>query len=586
MLFKDFAEKLALMETTESRLKIRDFIFDLFSALKPEERKYATYLILSRINPPYLNKELNIGHSIIIQAISKSFGIDVTEIEKKHQSLGDLGLVAEFFSEKRKQKSLFSKQVELLEVYNKLKSFSETIGKSSVDSKINNIAYLYNNTSPQETKYLTKLIVKTLRLNFGSQTLIDALALKAMLEKGYKTYDENMSLYKELKEKIEFKQAICNDIGEVVAKIWNKGIKAIDKIKVNVGIPIMSSLGERENSPEAIIKRLGHCIVEGKYDGFRTQVHKDKKINMFSRRSEEITNYFPELVDCFKKTKSEFILDAEAIGYNAKTKKYLNFQETIKRKRKYLIKETAERIPVKLVAFDVLYYNGKEVLTQPLKERRKLLEKIIKEINNENVISTEAIYTDDPKELKKFFDKCLDQGLEGIFAKNLEKPYMAGQRDFAWIKLKKNYTEGKLDSFDLCVMGYFYGKGKNKTMPSSLLCGTYDSETNTYYAIAKVGSGLTEENMGFFKKEFENISVFKKPFSYNTDLEPDVYVLPKLVIEVLADEITNSPLYKGKKGYSLRFPRFISLREDKLPEDTTTIEEIEDIYYLQTKKSK
>jgi len=528
-----------------------------------------------------MNKELNIGQSTIISAISKSFGLQKKDIEKKHLQLGDLGETAEFFAKKRKQRSIFKKKISLLDVYNTLRKLVETTGKSSVKNKINLIVSLYNNTSPDDAKYITKLILKTLRLNLGTQTIIEACALKVMRDRNYKTYDENLPEYKKIKETIDFKQAINNDLGLIVLKIWKEGFKSLDKIKAKPGVPIKSALGEREKSAEAIIKRLGYCIVEGKYDGFRTQIHKGKNIiKMFSRRGEDSTHYFPEFIPILKNIKHEFILDSEAIGYDTKTKKFLSFQETIRRKRKYNIKEISKKIPVKLMVFDILYLDGKETLLLPLEERRKLLENLLKEINNENIAQTISIKTDKPKELKSFFDKCLRFGLEGIMAKDLKKPYTPGSRDFAWIKLKKNYLFGLADTVDVAIVGYFYGKGKNKNMPSSLLCAIYDENKNVYNVITKVGSGLTEDTMKFFKKEFKDLET-KKPENYNTNLKPDRFVKPKFVIEIIVDEISKSPLYKFTKGFSFRFPRVVRIREDKSPEETTSIEEIEELYNLQ-----
>ncbi len=583
MQFSEFSEKLSLLETTESRLKIRDYIFELYLSLDPNERKFTTYLLQSRIFPAYENKELNVGQSIIVQSISKTFGHTIKEIEKHHLSSGDLGKTAEYFSEIRSQKSLFSKKISLKEVYNTLKQLVETTGKNSTDIKVNLISSLYNNGSPLESKYITKIILKTLRLNLGIQTIIEACALKVMKDKGYNLHDENMQEYKKIKEIIDLKQSISNDLGLVVSLIFNSNLDALNEIKITPGIPIKSALGEREKSPEAIIDRLGYCMVEGKYDGFRTQLHKlNSKINMYSRRGEDSTNYFPEFLPILKNINHDFILDCEAIGYDVDSKKFLSFQETIKRKRKYDIKEMSEKIPVKLIAFDILYLDGKETLHLPLEERRKILEKLIVEINNYNIQTSIAIKTDKPKELKSFFDKCLELSLEGIMAKDLKKSYVPGSRDFGWIKLKKNYLDGQADSFDVVIVGYFYGQGKNKNMPSSLLCAVYDEELNEYNVIAKVGSGLTEDQMKLFKEEFEKIKI-NKPENVNTNLVADIYVEPKFVIEIICDEITKSPLYKSTKGYSFRFPRFIKIREDKSPQDTTNIIEIEEMYFLQHK---
>lgn len=581
MQFIDFSKHLNKLETTESRLLIRDYIYKLYSNLNKDEIKIATYLLLSRINLAYDNKEMNIGHSLIISAISKSFGIPEIQIKKTHLKNGDLGITAELFAKERKQKFIFSKKLNLTDVYNTLKKISNTTGKNSSSMKIDLISSLYNNSTELETKYITKLILKTLRLNLGIHTIIESLALKIMKDKNYNNYDENMHEYKKIKENIDLKQSINNDLGYIAELIWTKGYDAINEIKIKPGIPIKSALCEREKSSDAIINRLGYCIVEGKYDGFRTQIHKDKKVEMFSRRSENITNYFPEFLEILNKNKHSFILDSEAIGYDNKKKKFLSFQETIKRKRKYNIKEISKDIPIKLIVFDILYLDNKEIFCLPLKERRKILENLIKEINDENIVLSENIYTDNKNDLQMFFESCLNKNLEGVIAKDLTKPYVPGSRDFSWIKLKKNYLDGVADTLDVCVIGFFFGNGKNKNLPSSLLCAIYDSELNTYNAIAKVGSGLTEEIMKDLKEKFKDLELNEKPLNYNSDLTPNKYLEPKIIIEIIVDEITKSQVYKNTKNLSFRFPRFIRIREDKDSQDTTTLEEIDELYNLQ-----
>ena len=580
MLFKEFVKILNKIDPITERTKIREIIKDLY-LIDKQEADIITYLLNSTIFKSYEGIELNVGQNILEEAIAKAYGYTKTQIKKHHLLSGDLGKTAEFFAEKRKQKSLFLKQLDIKEVYNELRNIALEQGKNSTDFKKNILISLLNNSSSLEAKYIVKIILGTLRINIGNQTLIEAIVLYQLELEGNNDYKEVMSLFKKYKELIEQKTAITNDLGFVLKVVLTKGIDKLKELKIKIGIPIKSQLAEREKNAELIIKRLNYCIVEAKYDGFRLQIHHKKDFTkIFSRRGEDLTNMFPEFVNLLKDIKEPFIFDSEALGFNPETKKYLSFQETIKRKRKYNVKETSEKIPVILNVFDVLFYK-KETFSLPLKERRVILEKLIKNINSDLIRTTEAIFTKDPKEVMKFFNHCLNESLEGIIAKDLEKPYLPGKRDFAWIKLKKNYLKGQFDSVDLVIMGYFLGNGKYANKPSSFLCGIYDKEINKFKAVAKVASGLKEKDVDFFNDKFKDIKLSKKPENYETSLKPHFYILPKFIVEVIFDEITKSPLYNDSKGYSLRFPRFVMIRDDKTPFETTNEKELRELYNLQ-----
>ena len=200
-------------------------------------------------------------------------------------------------------------------------------------------------------------------------------------------------------------------------------------------------------------------MCDSKYDGLRIQAHKKgNKIEIYSRNQEIITHMFPDIVDAIKKLKAkDIIFEGEALVYDEKSKKYYSFQETMRRKRKYEIKKMKEKFPLKLFAFDLLYLNGKDYTQEPFDKRRKELEKAMPKKSRRLVVSNVFI-ADSPKEMHEFFKECLKQGLEGIIAKDLKAPYIAGARKFSWIKLKKSY--GKVaDTFDVVIVGYYLGKG-------------------------------------------------------------------------------------------------------------------------------
>lgn len=586
MQFKDLCDILSKIEPITSRIEIRDILKEFLKSAESKDVDKIIYLLQSEFFRTYEGIELNIGNNIFEDIIAKAYGFSREDVEKHHLKSGDLGITAEYFANQKKQKALFTHKLTVEEVYLKLREVAKTTGKSSTDVKTKLLSAVLQNADPIEAKYIVKIVLGTLRISLGIQTIIEAVALTELEKQGVTNYKEDMPQFKEIKEKIERKYNINNDLGLIVKTILFEGFSALDKINVVVGIPLKSALAEREKSPEAIIERMGKCIVEGKYDGFRLQVHHKKGFTkIFSRRAEDLTNMFPEFVEILRNVDTDFIFDSEAIGYNKTTGKYLNFQETIKRKRKYDVAETAQSIPIILHIFDVLYYDSKAIMDLPMLERRRLVEMIVQKIGSIHVRATNAIITDNPKDMYTFFKHSVDTGLEGIIAKDLNKQYVPGNRDFAWIKLKKNYMEGQFDSIDLAVVGYFLGKGKYANKPSSLLCAVYDSNANVYKVVAKVASGLTEDLIDYFDDEFKNLVLDKKPANYLSALEPYHYLKAHFVIEVLYDEITKSPLYRDTgEAFSLRFPRIIQIRDDRSTEETTTEEELKRLFDLQKNK--
>ena len=276
----------------------------------------------------------------------------------------------------------------------------------------------------------------------------------------------------------------------------------------------------------------------------------------------------------------EIILDGEAIAFDPKTGKFLQFQETVTRKRKYDIVEKTQSAPLKLIAFDVLYYNGKSMLNEPYASRRKLLEEITK--NGKIIIANKMDVVDGPKKLKELFDEDIKKGLEGIMAKKLDGVYQAGARGWNWIKLKSSY-EGKLsDTIDAVVMGYDFGQGKRNSFGvGAFLIGVYDQKSDSYKTISKVGTGLTDEEWRQLVASGQELVVSEKPKNYDVNkvMNCDVWLKPKLVGVFRADQITKSPMHTA--GFALRFPRLDYWRTDKQPEDATSLKEIEKMSKLQ-----
>jgi len=617
MHFELLAEYFDKIERASERLKMTDLLAELFNKTDSENIKNVVYLSQGQLGPNYSKVEAGIGEKLLMDAIAKASGYTRHEIEKQFKEKGDLGLVAEALIARKKQSSLFHEKLSVRKVFDNLIKIARAEGSGSQELKLKLMAELLNSALPLEAKFIARIPLENLRLGIGDPTIMDSFAL-SLVEEGKKekelvkkieaqmkekkikekewSEELNRRIKVALRERIEEKYNIYSDLGEIASILKEKGLGGLEKISIEPGIPIRPTLAERLPSAEEILEKIGKCAVEAKYDGFRLQVHKNKeKIIIFSRQQENMTHMFPEIVEGAKKQlKAESaVIEGEALAVNEETGEFFPFQVTIQRKRKYEIGEKAKEFPLKLFVFDVMMLNGKNFMNEPFSKRRKELEEMLKK--GETIELTESIITDDSKKINSFFEDCVQRGLEGIIAKDLNAKYIAGARKFAWIKLKRSYKGELSDTVDAVIIGYYKGKGKRTEFGlGALLTAVYDEKKDEFKSIAKIGTGMSEEKMVELEKILSKIKTTHKPARVNSELEPDHWVEPKYVIEVRADEITKSPIHTAGKtkelGFALRFPRMISIRVDKKPEEATTEKEIIEMYeqqkHVQTSEAK
>ena len=571
----DYFEKL---EATTKRLEMFDILSELFKKAKPSEIDKLVYICQERIKPPYEGIEIGMAEKMLEKAIARATGTDLKKVSSLYKKKGDLGLVAETLASKQSFKLVKPKELTLNDVYEGFLKTALTSGAGAVERKISIISGLLSRANPKEAKYISRFVIGRLRLGIGDPTIMDSLSKAKVGDRS-------------LREKIERAYNLCSDLGLVAKTLFEKGEKALEKFKVTPGKPIRMALAERLPSSKDIIKKIGKCAVEAKYDGFRLQCHKiGKKVFLFSRNLENMTHMFPEIVDAVKRLRhKEIIFEGEALTYNEATGELYPFQVTITRKRKYEIEKVAEELPLRMFVFDLLYVDGKDYTQEPYIKRRKKLESIFKK---EDILQpSEMIITDNPEEIERFFEKEVSAGLEGVMAKRLDAPYSAGARNYNWIKLKRSYKGELADTIDVVIVGYLKGRGmRAKFGIGAVLVAVYDDKEDVFKTIAKVGSGFSEEQWVELRKMLDKIAVKHKPARVDSLIKPDVWVEPKYVITVNADEITRSPLHTAGRtekhsGFALRFPRAVSfIRFDKKPEDANTVKEIEKMFKMQKKK--
>ncbi len=385
--------------------------------------------------------------------------------------------------------------------------------------------------------------------------------------------DENLAreCYNYLVNAVQGAYDVANDFSVVAEKAKVDGIKGLTSVGLEPGRPVKVMLAIKVKDIKEGFERVGKpADVEYKLDGFRLQIHKkDNKIKLFTRRLENVTKQFPEVVDYVKNyvKGDSFIIDSEAVGFNPKTKKYLPFQSISQRiKRKYNIKNIAKEFPVELNVFDVIYYNGENMIKMPLIKRRKLVEKIVKPAERK-IVYVRNLITSDEKEVLKFYKESLNKGNEGIMFKTLDAVYKPGARVGHMVKFKP-----VMDTLDLVIVGAEWGEGKRSNWLSSFTLACID-ENDNFLEIGKVGTGIKEKSGPGVS--FSQLTEELKPL-ITSEKGKNVKVKPEIVVEINYEEIQKSPTYNS--GYALRFPRVINLRLERSAEECSTLKMVEEFY--------
>lgn len=572
MKFSTLVDYLAQLEATSKRLEMTRILGDLFKTAEPEDMSAIVYLTQERLAPAYEAIEFNMGEALIAQAVAQATGTPLADVKKLYKEMGDYGNVAEQLSKAK------SKKLQVNDVFTRLRGIATASGEGSVEKRVTLLANLLKESSPREARYLLRIPSGRLRLGVGDVTVLDGLSWSVSGDKSHRP-------------DLERAYNITSDLGLVATTFKQDGAAGLKKLRITLGKPIRMELAERAKSSQEIIDRMAECALEPKVDGFRVQAHKDgNKVRLFSRNLEETTNMFPDVADAVRTQiqAKKAILEGEAIAYDPETGDFRPFQETSQRRRKHDIDEMKQSLPLKLLAFDVLYIDGKDVTDVPYKERHERLGKLIQAGDGIQLI--EQIYVKEPQAVDDFFMAKVEAGLEGIMAKRPDSKYVAGARNFNWMKFKRAYQGHLRDTVDVIVVGYLRGRGQRARFGiGALLCAIYDKKNDRFRTVGKVGSGLTDAGWAAMREKLDTIALPHVHARVDSTMIPDVWVEPKYVLEVQADELTRSPIhtagsYDDEPGYALRFPRVVNPdRVDKSPEDATSEQEILEMFKKQTK---
>ena len=583
MLYSDLAETFDRLESTGSRLEMTSILAEFFRRADKAELRSIVYLSQGKLHPDFVPGVLGMADRLVMKVIAKASGNPDDKVEKLTVETGDLGQVAETMISRKKQMALFSEELTVARVVKGLTTIESAEGKDSQDVKQKTLAGLLHDSGPLEARYLCRTVTGRMRVGAADMTILDALA------EAFAT--------KEDRPTIERAFNVTCDIGLVAETIANGGMDAVLAIGVKVGSPVKVMLAERLPSIAEVVEKMGgRCAMEYKYDGIRVQAHIGRdSVKLYSRRLEDLTSNFPDIAEALRTRcrHGEAIIEGECVAVDPETGYMLPFQNVTHRRKKHGMDEAVRDVPVRIFMFDMLYADGRDWTSEPYLDRRAALESGF-EIGD-NVQMTTMRMVGSPEEGEDFFASAIGARCEGIMAKSVtpDSVYRAGSRGFLWIKYKKDYQQALTDSFDLAVVGAFYGMGKRAGRYGALLMAAYDNETGRFETVCKLGTGFDDAFLDAMPALLDGPLSETRPSSVDAEMVPDVWFDPAVVLEVVAAEITLSPIHTAAKdvlkegaGLGIRFPRFTGrVRDDKTPEQCTTVSEIVEMYGMQVHDS-
>ena len=548
-LFKSLCELLEKVEATKKRLEIIEQTTNYLKTLEAVEIEPATNMMVGRAFPKYNQKSLDVSWLTLTHIFERIRQFDWDLFSQGMARTGDIGSATKIVLEQtkaKKQTQLEQKSLSITEVRTTLDAIAQAQGSGSRTKKERLITALMSQAEPVEAKYLVKIFTGEMRTGLHEGLMEQAVA---------KAFAVPL-------QSVRHGSMVLGDIGEVVAVLKMRGVEGLENASFRVFRPVKLMLAQTAQSvQEALTEQGGKTAFEYKYDGARVQIHKQNGlVEVFSRRLNNVTASLPEVVEAVKQNiqGQSAIVEGEVIALdNAGFP--IAFQHLMRRfKRIRGVPSMAEKMPITLYLFDILYLNGDSLITHPYVQRREILTQTAGKIPLSN-----QIVTDELAEAEGFLKEAIASGHEGLMAKKLDSPYTPGRREKRWLKIKTI-----LEPLDLIITAAEYGYGRRKGWLSDYYLAARNPHTGELLNIGKTFKGLTDAEIIELTKRLKESVISREGHRVN--------VIPKIVVEVAYNEIQQSPRYKSQMA--LRFARITRIRDDKIPEEVDSIERVREIY--------
>ncbi|PQE06872.1 hypothetical protein CJF31_00010982 [Rutstroemia sp. NJR-2017a BVV2] len=639
----------SLIEMTTKRLVIAahcSLFLRQVLRLTPDDLLPTVLLMINKLAADYAGIELGIGESLIMKAIGESTGRNLSVIKNDQKEIGDLGLVA--VKSRSNQPVMFKpKPLTVRGVLKSLIDIATVQGNGAQGRKVDGIKKLLSAADahsagkvditkdkggPSEAKYIVRFLEGKLRLGLAEKTVLVSLAQAMVCHEIEAKGSGKVPSTEQLAKGEAILKAVHSELPSydvVIPAMLEHGIFNLrDNCKLQPGVPLKPMLAKPTKAITEVLDRFENqtFTCEYKYDGERAQIHyvaKDSKQQyrgaaplsttmssgglaaIFSRNSEDLSKKYPDILGKLntwvKEDTKSFVLDCETVAWDLVEKKVLPFQQLMTRKKKD-VKVEDVKVKVCVFAFDLLFLNGEAVVQKSLRERRELLHSAFEPIEGEFQFAT-SMNGQELDEIQTFLDESVKASCEGLMVKMLdgtESGYEPSKRSRNWLKIKKDYLSGIGDSLDLVVLGAYFGRGKRTSVYGAFLLACHNPSTDSYETICNIGTGFSEQVLEELHTQLSSIVIDRpKPFyshSSGNQHQPDVWFEPKYVWEVKTADLTLSPRYKaackegidkgGEKGISLRFPRFMRVRDDKKPAMATTSRQVAEMYRKQESVTK
>ena len=553
-LFISLSELLEKVEATTKRLEIIDLAAKYLTTLSAPEIEAAVNMMVGRAFPKYSQKTLDVSWLSVTRVLEQVSQFSWTRFREAIARTGDIGSAAKAVLEQtktKKQTQLTQNYLTITEVRRALESIAQTSGAGARTKKERQVTSLFSQATPVEAKYLVKIFTGEMRTGLHEGLMEQAVA---------KAFNAPL-------KKVQHAEMVLGDIGEAAATLKTQGLDGLEKVGFNVFRPVRLMLAQTaQSAKEALDEYSGKTAFEYKYDGARVQIHKqNSNIEVFSRRLSNVTESLPEIVEIVKCNfvAQSAIVEGEVVALDS-VGYPIAFQHLMRRfKRTREVASMAQKIPLTLYLFDILYLNGKSLITLPYYQRRQILAQTAGEIS-----LSKQIVTDKIDEAKDFLNEATAAGHEGLMAKNLNGSYTPGRRGKKWLKIKT-----VLETLDLVITAAEYGYGRRKGWLSDYYLAARNPETGEFLDLGKTFKGLTDAEMALMTQQLEASAIRQEGHR--------VVVIPKIVVEVTYNEIQKSPKYKSQMA--LRFARISRIRDDKTAQEADTIDKVKEIYDKQFK---